>query len=763
MLDTTVSHYRIRELLGEGGMGIVYRAEDLRLRRDVALKFLREHLSQRPLAVERFRREARAASGLNHPHICTIYDIDEDQGRHFIAMELLEGSPLQHRIATGPLELATVLELANQIVDGLAAAHAKGIVHRDLKPSNLFLTGPDRVKILDFGLVKLLEPHSRAGVSPDTTTATPRDPDTTPGLVVGTAPYMSPEQVRGEEVDARTDIFSFGAVLYQMATGQGAFTGPTPGLIFDAVLNRSPVPPGHLRPDLPPELDRIVEKALEKDRRLRYQGAGEIQADMMRLRRDREEGRGNRTPLRPRGIESIAVLPLANLSGDPAQDYFAEGMTDALISDLARVRALRVISRTSVMRYQGTRRPLPEIARELNVQAVVEGSVLRVGDRVRISAQLIDGAREGHLWAESYERDLKDVLKLQAEVARAITREIQVVLTPQERAVLGGAVTVNPEAHEDYLLGRFHWNKRTPDALRRGLEFFERALTKDAGYAPAYSGIADTHLILSVATYDLVSPREALPKARAAALRALEIDDTLAEARVSLANVKARFEWDWAGADAEYTRAMEGNPNYAYGHHCFAAHEVSLGRFAEALAHQERAMELDPFSIIVRSGRAHLFYFARQYPSARAWCRRTLDMEPGFWVAHLLTGLCQLREGKPNEAAESLEQACILGEGFTLPLAARAVAYAESGQVDRAQQGLEALLAMSGQRYVPAYQIAAIHSSLGDHDRAFAWLDRAFEERSEVLTWLAVDPFWDSLRGDPRLAGLEARVGLPKA
>jgi transcriptional regulator len=347
-------------------------------------------------------------------------------------------------------------------------------------------------------------------------------------------------------------------------------------------------------------------------------------------------------------------------------------MTDALISDLARVRALRVISRTSVMRYRGSRRSLPEIARELNVQAVVEGSVLHAGDRVRITVQLIDAARDLHLWAESYEGELRNVLKLQAEVARAITREIQVVVTPQEQAVLGKSVTVNPEAHQDYLLGRFHWNKRTPDALRRGLEFFERALTKDAGYAPAYSGIADTHLILSLATYDLVPPAEAVPQARAAALRALEIDDTLAEARVSLANIKARFEWDWAGADGEFQRALELNPNYAYAYHCFASHEAALGRFGEALAHQERAMELDPFSIVVGMGRARLFYFARQYERARAQCRSTLEMEPRFWVAYLLTGLCQLREGVPDEAVESLERACSLGEGLTLPLAARA-------------------------------------------------------------------------------------------
>jgi serine/threonine protein kinase len=764
VIGTTVSHYRIGQMLGEGGMGVVYRALDLKLGRGVALKFLREHLSQRPLSVERFRREARAASALNHPGICTIYDIDEHAGRHFIAMELLEGEPLQQRLAHGPLPVETLLELALQIADGLEAAHQGGIVHRDLKPTNLFVTLRDQVKILDFGLAKLLEGGRHEVVSPEAATLTAGDdPHTGPGLVLGTVAYMSPEQARGEQVDGRSDLFALGAVLYVMATGQQPFLDVTPGLTYDAILNKRPATARSLRPDLPPLLDSIIERALEKALEARYRDAAEVRADLARARRERSWATTQERSLataRTRAIGSVAVLPLANLSGDAGQDYFADGMTDALISDLARVSSLRVISRTSVMRYQGTRRPLPQIARELDVEAVVEGSVLRDGERVRINAQLVDGRRDQHLWAASYERELKDVLKLQAEVARAITREVRVVLTPQEQAALADARSVDPEAHEDYLLGRFHWNKRTPDALRKSLECFERALAKEPRHAGAWSGIADTQLVLSVATYDLAPPCEAVPRARAAALRALEIDDGLAEAHVSLANVKARYEWDWAAAERCFARALELNPGYAYGHHSRAAHAGAMGRHAEALAAEEKARELDPFSLIVGAGMARLFFFARQRERAVAQCRKLLELEPGFWVAHLLLGTCELRGGEAAAALPHLERAHELGGGLTLPLAARASGYAEAGRRELAQRDLAELRSQAPSRYVPAYQIAAVHASLGDREQAFAWLERARDERSEVLTCLAVDPFWDPLRSDPRLLELQRRVGL---
>ena len=756
MIGKTFSHYRILEKLGEGGMGVVYKAQDTRLDRTVALKFLPRDLTRDPEAKARFIQEARAASVLDHPNICTVYEIDEDEnGEMFISMACYQGETLKRKIENGQLDLDETCRIAIQVGQGLAKAHLQGVVHRDMKPANIFLTEDGQVKILDFGLAKLAGQTglTRAGQTP------------------GSAAYMSPEQVRGQAADYRTDIWSLGVTIYEMLTGRLPFAGEYDVSVMYSILNEEPQSISTLRPGVPNELQQIVGKAMAKNPDERYEKAGDLVSDLARLEKKpgfilSEDASSLAPSAAPSAVArpmakpraSLAVLPFANLSADPEQEYFCDGMAENIMNALTQVRDLRVVARTSAFSFREKEIDVREIGRRLNVESLLEGSVQKAGNRLRITVQLVNVADGYHLWSEKYDRDMEDVFAIQDEISQAIVDRLRVQVPGSDRARLKKHHTDNPEAYNLYLKGRWFSEKFTEEGLNMAVRYFQSAIEKDPHFALAIAGLSDAYVTLGTSGY---LPKDvAYAKAKAEAEKAVEMDEALAEAHLALANIRLWLDWDWSAAEREFTEALALGMFNAEVLHQYSHMLVYLGRFEEAVTNMKRSLELEPLSVLANSCLGQILYLARRYDEAIEQLKKTIEMDATFYHPHVWLALAYSQKGMHEQAIETVRGRTTSAIGGKAATAALGYVFSVSGRIDEAKEILSKLIDLSRKESVTPYYLGRIHAGLGEKELSIKYLRKCDEERDVSLFFIGTDPVWDGMRHDPGFVDLLKKTGL---
>ncbi len=768
--NTRLGRYEIRSQIGAGGMGEVFLAEDTKLERKVALKILPENIAADKDRVRRFEQEARAASALNHPNILTIHEIGAEGETHFIAMEFVEGKTLRHKLQTTQVEITETLNIATQIAAALDVAHRSGIVHRDIKPENVMVREDGLVKVLDFGLAKLTEQQAI-----NSEAATRALIQTTPGAVMGTVAYMSPEQTRGKTVDARTDVWSLGVVLYEMLVGKQPFAAETMSDTMASILKTEVVSPMRSNSEVPSELERIILKSLQKNQDERYQTAKDLSIDLKSLQKRLEfaaelartsavskhtEAKTQSFKVEPE--KSIAVLPFTNISADTENEYFCDGLAEELLNALAKIEDLKVAARTSAFSFKGKNTNVSEIGNVLKVKTVLEGSVRKSGNRIRIAVQLVNASDGYHLWSERYDREMKDIFEVQDEITLAVVDALKVKLFGAEKLAVLKRYTNNPKAYQLFLKGRYHWYKFTPENVRKSRDYFQQAIDLDPSYAPGYAGLSEFYGISSA--LGMMPPNEGWPKAEALMIKAQQLDDTLSEGHNGLAAIRMFYYRDWDGAEREIKRAIELNPNFAEVHHLYAYCLAAIGRLNDAIAEMQRALELDPLSLTYQRYLGKCFYYTRKYDEAIREYYQALELDANnAWVYEEIGNTYERKEMSDETVAAWQQAMTLVGDNELVEILN--TAYAGGGFTKAllavAEKRLERLneRSKSGE-YVPAIEFARLYLRLGDKERAFEWLEKASEERNSFPLYISVDPFYDSLRGDPRFHDLLRRVGF---